>query len=81
MAQDQDQWATFRPGIIASLGAGHDDGAYTAVLYFTSEAEAREGERIQPPPELTAQMGAMRALEVGEPTFRDLRQPWMHSPR
>jgi len=81
MAQDQDQWAAFRPDIIASLGAGHDDGAYTAVLYFTSAAEAREGERTQPPPELTAQMDAMRALEVGEATFRDLRQPWMHSPR
>jgi hypothetical protein len=77
MAQDQDQWAAFRPDLIASHGAGHADGAYTAVLYFTSEAEAREGERIQPPPELTAQMDAVRALEVGEPTFRDLRQPWM----
>jgi hypothetical protein len=80
IAQDQDQRAAFRPDIIASLGAWHDDGDYTAVLYFTSEAEAREGERIQPPPELTAQMDAMRALEVGEPTFLDLRQPWMHSP-
>jgi hypothetical protein len=80
MAQDQDQWAAFRPDIIASLGAGHDGGDHTAVLYFTSEAEAREGERKGSPPELTAQMEAMRALEVGEPTFLDLRQPWMHSP-
>jgi hypothetical protein len=79
MAQDQDQWAAFRPDIIASLSAGHDGGDYTAVLYFISEAEAREGERKDPPAELKPQMDAMGALEVGEPTFLDLRQPWMHS--
>ena len=67
--------------MIASLQAEHDAGSYTAVLYFISEAEAREGERKEPPPEMKAQMDAMGALEVGEPTFFDLREPWLHSPK
>lgn len=81
IAQNPDQWAAFRPDIIGSVGAGHDSGDYTAVLYFTSEEEAREGERKAPPPELKEQMDEMGALEVGEPTFLDLREPWLHSPR
>ena len=58
-----------------------DDNRYIAVLYFTSESEAREGERKEPPPELRAQMEAMGALEVGEPSFLDLTEPWLYSPR
>jgi hypothetical protein len=50
-------------------------------VYFTSEAEAREGERKQPPPELQAQMEEMGALSVGEPEFFDLEEPWPYSPR
>jgi hypothetical protein len=50
------------------------------VLYFSSEEAAREGEKKEAPPELAAQMEEMGKLEVGEPTFLDLRDPWMHSP-
>ena len=81
MTQDQEPWAEFRPDLIGSLGVMHGDGDYTMVLYFTSEAEAREGERKEPPPELQAQMAEMGTLEVGEPTFLDLTTPWLHSPR
>jgi len=80
MAQDPDAWAAFRPDIVGSVGIGHDGDAYTVVLYFTSEAAAREGEKKETPPELQAQMDEMGKLEVGEPTFLDLRDPWMHSP-
>ena len=45
MAQDSDKWAAFRPEVIGSVAVGHDGGAYTMVMYFTSEADAREGER------------------------------------
>jgi hypothetical protein len=79
MTQDQDKWAAFRPDILGSVGIGHDDGSYTAVLYFTSEAAAREGEAKEPPAELKELMDAMGALEVGEPKFLDLKQPWLHS--
>lgn len=81
MGQNSDAWAAFRPDVLGSVGVGLDDGRYVAVLYFTSEAEAREGERKEPPPELRADMEAMGALEVGEPSFLDLTEPWLYSPR
>jgi hypothetical protein len=60
---------------------GHEGGAYTMAMYFTSEAEAREGERKEPPPELQAQMEEMQQLSIGEPEFFDLKQPWLYAPR
>jgi len=81
MGQDSSEWAAFRPEIIGSVGVGHDGGAYTMALYFTSEEAAREGERKEPPPELKAQMDEMAALSVGVPEFFDLKQPWLYSPR
>ncbi len=81
MGQDSDVWAAFRPDILGSVAVLHDGGAYTMVLYFTSEADAREGERRQPPPELEAQMKELDALSVGEPEFLDIRQPWLYAPR
>jgi hypothetical protein len=81
MAQDSTDWAAFRPEILGSVAVGHEGGAYTMAIYFTSEAAAREGERKEPPPELKAQMDEMAALSVGEPEFFDLTQPWLYSPR
>ena len=81
MGQDSSEWAAFRPDIIGSVGVGHDGGAYTMALYFTSEEAAREGERKEPPPELKAQMDEMGKLNVGVPEFFDLKQPWLYSPK
>jgi hypothetical protein len=81
MAQDSTEWAEFRPEILGSVAVGHEGGAYTMAIYFTSEAAAREGERKEPPPELKAQMDEMAALSVGEPEFFDLTRPWLYSPR
>ena len=80
MAQDPDKWAEFRPDVIGSISATYDDGDYTMAMYFTSEAEAREGEQKEPPPDLKAQMDEMNALMTGPPTFFDLKQPWLYSP-
>jgi hypothetical protein len=80
MAQDSDKWADLRPDVIGSVAVGHDGGAYTMVMYFTSEAEAREGERKELPPELAAQMEELNKLNVGAPEFFDLKQPWTLSP-
>jgi hypothetical protein len=80
MNQDSSKWAEFRPDIIGSVGAEHEAGAYTMVLYFTSEEAAREGEHKEPPPELKAQMEEMNALNIGVPEFFDLKHPWLHSP-
>lgn len=81
MEQNAPEWAAFRPDIIGSVAADHDGGAYTMALYFTSEAEAREGERKETPPELKAQAAEMDALNVGVPEFFDLKQPWLYSPQ
>jgi hypothetical protein len=80
MNEDSTEWATFRPEIIGSVSAAHDGGAYTMVMYFTSEAEARKGEQKELPPELKAQMDEMNALSDGMPDFFDLKEPWLYSP-
>ena len=79
MAQNPDEWAAFRPDVIGSVTVGHEGGAYTMAMYFTSEQAAREGERKQPPPQLMAQMDEMSQLIIGETEFLDLRQPWLYS--
>jgi hypothetical protein len=79
MAQDADAWAQLRPDVIGSLTIGHDQGGYTMVMYFTSEAAAREGERKEMPPKLAAQMEELNSLNIGQPEFFDLKQPVMSS--
>ena len=79
-SSDPEAWAGFRPDILGSLMLSHDDGEYVMAIYFTSEAEAREGEKTEPPAELAATMQEMGALEVGEVTYYDLRDPWLLSP-
>jgi hypothetical protein len=82
MAQmPQDAMANFRPDLVGSVMIGHDDGRWTQVLYFTSEAEAREGERKEPPVEWQTTMEEMTKLNVGEPDFIDLRRPVLLAPR
>jgi hypothetical protein len=75
------EWAAFRPDVIGTVAVGHEGGAYTVALYFTSEQAAREGESKQPPPQLKAVMEEMNQLMAGEPEFLDLRQPWLYSPQ
>lgn len=69
----------FRPDIIGGLVVPHGDGGVTEAVYFTTEAEAREGERKEVPSDLKAEldreMGTMHDL-----VFFDLPEPWLHSP-
>jgi hypothetical protein len=81
MGQDADKWTALRPDMIGSIVIGHDGGAYTMVMYFTSEAEAREGERKEVPLELRANMEEMNKLNAGETEFFDLKQPALRSPQ
>jgi hypothetical protein len=80
MAQNPDEMAAFRPDVIGSVTVGHEGGAYTLAFYFTSEQAARDGESKQPSPRLKAQMEEMNQLNIGEPEFLDLTQPWLYSP-
>jgi hypothetical protein len=72
--------ADFRPEILGSAMINHDPDRWTQVIYFTSEAEAREGERKEAPPEVQAVMEELMALSPEPPDFIDLRQPVMQSP-
>jgi len=74
-------WASLRPDVLGSVAVGHDGGAYTMVMYFTSEAEAREGERREVPPEMQAMMEEMGKLSIGETEYFDLKQPSIRSPK
>ena len=80
MAEDPGTWAEFRPDVIGNLSIGHQDGGYTMVMYFTSEADAREGETKEMPPQMRAQMEEMSKLNVEEPEFFDLKRPILNSP-
>lgn len=73
--------AQARPDILGSVSIGYDDGGYTYVVYFTSEAAAREGEKKPMPPEMTAAMEEMLALTDGPPQYLDLTTPWLDTPR
>jgi hypothetical protein len=79
MGQGSSAWAAFRPEILVAVG--HEGGASTMAVSFTSEAAAREGEPKEPPPKLTGQLEEMAALSVGEPEFFDLKRPWLYAPR
>ncbi|MBX7161105.1 MAG: hypothetical protein K1X95_12505 [Acidimicrobiia bacterium] len=63
-----------RPDLMGAYTAYHGDG-YTTVAYFTDEASAREGEKRQPPEDLTAEMNAVMPVE----RYLDLRDPWVAS--
>jgi hypothetical protein len=72
--------AQARPDILGTVMIGQDDGRWTQIAYFTSEAAAREGERKESPPEFRPLMAELTRISVGEPTFLDLRTPILLSP-
>jgi hypothetical protein len=77
---DEKAMHDFRPDILGSVAAYHPDGGFTEAIYFTSEAAAREGERKEPPPEMTGEMNKMMSFYEGDWTYFDLREPWLSSP-
>jgi hypothetical protein len=78
---NEGEMAGLRPDVLGSVSIGHADGAWTQFIYFTSEADAREGERKEMPPEAQALMAEMMAISAGPPEFFDLREPMVDSPR
>jgi hypothetical protein len=67
--------AAFRPEILGSVMINYGADQWAQVLYFTSEAEAREGEKKGLPPEIEE---AMQNVD-GPIEFVDLRDPWFDS--
>jgi hypothetical protein len=80
MENDTTDWSTFRPDILGNVFLTHDEDGWTMVIYFTSEEAARAGEKKEPPAELQEMMEQTNALNVGDPTFFDLKDPWLHAP-
>jgi len=79
-SSDPEAWARARPDILGSLMLARDDGNYVMAIYFTSEADARQWEKAEPPAEMAGTMEEMGALQVGDVTYYDLRDPWLVSP-
>ena len=70
----------FRPDILGAVEGFQDDGAFVMALYFTSEAEARVGEKKPVPPEVQELMADGEA-NTTDMTFTDLSAPRFLSPR
>ena len=80
MDDDDPEWQTYRPEVLGSLLAVHGEDAWTMAIYFTTEAEARAGERKEPPESMRAAMAELDSLAIGETTYLDLEEPWLASP-
>jgi hypothetical protein len=78
---DQPDMRELRPDVLGSVLVGGEGGEWTMVIYFTSEAEAREGEKKEMPPEIAATMQEIQSLAIGETEFLDLRTLWLDSPK
>jgi hypothetical protein len=77
----EERFPELRPELLGFTIAFHDgeNGAFTEIAYFTSEQEARAGEREEPAEavkEIREEMGRWQDLH-----FYDLREPWLWSPR
>lgn len=80
LMQGMEQVRQFRPEIIGGVDAVHSDGShFTDIIYFTSEAEAREGEQKPPPPQLRETFQEQEQL-YGDVHFYDLNEPWIYVP-
>lgn len=74
----EDQLRRVRPDVLGGTMIWHDDGSFTQVVYFTSEAEARKNEKAELPAEDQARFDELVGL-LDMQRFVDLRQPWLHS--
>ncbi|GAA2404930.1 hypothetical protein [Nonomuraea africana] len=77
----ESEFTDFRPDVIGGIAALWGEGSFTQAIYFTSEEEAREGERKQPPSELKALFDEEMSLYEGDLVYYDLRDPWLASAR
>jgi hypothetical protein len=67
-----------RPDVIGSIRARYGDGEFSEFIYFTSEAEAREGEKRMEA-EASGDMAEWeRTMSVDR--YFDLTEPWLYSP-
>jgi hypothetical protein len=77
--RSEEQLRQHRPDIIGGTIAFHDTDRVTEAIYFTSEPEAREGERKAMPPELEAAYREEQE-QLRDLRYLDLTEPWIYSP-
>ena len=76
MAEFEAMMRDHRPDVMGDVTIMHADGTYTDLIYFTSEAEAREGEKKPTPAEAQGMFEEfMAAMTVDE--YLDLKDPWL----
>ena len=77
-AEMEEALRLMRPDVLGGYMAWHGDGRFTQAVYFTSEAEAREGESREVPAEAAAQRDEMLSnFQVDR--YIDLKDPWLYS--
>jgi heme-degrading monooxygenase HmoA len=74
MSKQFERFSDVRPDLIGATTAYATDGTVIDTNYFTSEAEAREGEKKEMPAEVQELMKGFES-NVGEVTFVDLKSP------
>ncbi|MFE3998299.1 hypothetical protein ACFX43_05790 [Nocardioides sp. YIM B13467] len=75
MMADTTQLHEMRPEILGGTLAIEADGSFVETVAFTSEADARKGEQIEPPADVRRELDyAMKGA-----TFYDLHHPWFES--
>jgi hypothetical protein len=69
-----------RPEVLGGQLCLHGDGGFTQAVYFTSEVQARTGEKKPPPPQVQELLDEEAAITT-DLVFYDLTDPWLHAPR
>jgi hypothetical protein len=75
MLADTTMLHEMRPDIIGGTLAIEPDGTFTETIAFRDEASARQGEQVEPPPDVRDELASMMAGA----TFYDLHHPWFES--
>jgi hypothetical protein len=68
-----------RPDILGGVVGINDDGTFAQAFYFTSEAEARQGEKQELPEQVRDSFNEEMALTT-DIRYLDLTDPWVYSP-
>ena len=75
MTSDTDSLHQMRPEILGGTLAIEPDGTFTETVAFTSEDAARQGEALEPPADVQADL----QYAMADAQFYDLHRPWFAS--
>jgi hypothetical protein len=78
MSQPMDALHEARPEILGATIAIEPDGSFTETIAFTSEAAARQGESVEMPADMRAQMEEELSV-MQDVHYLDLHHPWFAS--